>query len=196
MILVRYNGVIEGQVKMFYRKVDDELQLAIVLPHFAEALYTLVDRNRDYLREWLPWLDDTREQKHVEDFIKSVVAQMAEGRGLACVIVFQDNIVGVVSYNSTESSTGTGYIGYWLDKDHNGKGIMTKCVEELIEIGFDELGLRKVEIRCAVGNTKSRAIPERLGLKEEGVIRNSENLYGRYVDHVVYGVIKDEWRNR
>lgn len=170
--------------------------MAILLPHFAETLYTLVDRNRDYLREWLPWLDDTREEKDVRAFIKSAVTHMGDGRGLACLIVFQDNIVGVISCNSIESSTRTGYIGYWLDKDHTGKGIMTRCVEKLIEIGFDELGLRKVEIRCAVGNTKSRAIPERLGLKEEGVIRNAENLYGRYVDHVVYGVIKDEWRNR
>jgi len=179
---------------MFYREIDDELQLAIVMPHFAEALYAVVDRNRDYLRKWLPWLDDTREPKHVAEFIKSAVTQMADGRGLACVIVFQDNIVGVVSCNSIESSTRTGYIGYWLDEDHNGKGIMTKCVEEIIEIGFDELGLRKIEIRCAVGNTKSRAIPERLGLEEEGVIRNAENLYGRYVDHAVYGVLKDEER--
>ena len=178
---------------MFYRHIDDELQLAIILPLYAGALYTLVDQNRDYLREWLPWLDDTTQPKDVEDFIKSVVTQMADGRGLACIILFRDNIVGVVSYNSIVSSTKTGYIGYWLDQDHNGKGIMTRSVEKLIEIGFDELGLRKVEIRCAVGNTKSRAIPERLGLKEEAVIRNAENLYGRYVDHAVYGVMKDEW---
>jgi ribosomal-protein-serine acetyltransferase len=184
---------IEDKGKMFYREIDDELQLAMIMPHLAEALYTLVDRNRDYLREWLPWLDDTTEQRHVEDFIKSMVAQMADGRGLACLVVFRGNIVGVVSYNTIVSSTRTGYIGYWLDQDHNGKGIMTKSVEKLIEIGFDELGLRKVEIRCAVGNTKSRAIPERLGLKEEAVIRNAENLYGRYVDHAVYGVMKDEW---
>ena len=124
---------------MFYREVDDELRLAIIQPHFAEALYTLVDQNRNYLREWLPWLDDTREPKNVEGFIESAVTQMADGRGLACLVVFQDNIVGVVSYNSIDSSTKTGSIGYWLDQDHNGKGIMTKCVEKLVGIGFGEL---------------------------------------------------------
>ena len=179
---------------MFYREIDDELQLALIMPHYAEALYALVDQNRDYLREWLPWLDATTKQKDVEDFIKSAVTQMADGRGLTCLIVFQDNIVGVVSYNSIDASTQTGSIGYWLDQDHNGQGLMTRCVEKLIEIGFDELALRKLEIRCAVGNTKSRSIPERLGLKQEGVIRNSENLYGRYIDHAVYGVIVDEWK--
>jgi len=179
---------------MFYQDIDDELQLAIILPHHAAALYTLVDQNRDYLKEWLPWLDATTEQQHVAAYIKSAVAQMADGRGLTCLVVLQAKIVGVVSYNSIDSSTKTGSIGYWLDKDHNGKGLMTKSVEKLIEIGFGELGLRKVEIRCAVGNTKSRSIPERLGMKEEGVIRNTENLYGRYVDHVVYGMMRDEWK--
>ena len=178
---------------MFYREINPELKLAVNSPHFAEALYNLVDQNRDYLREWLPWLDRTTEQKDVETFIKSVTTQMAEGRGLTCLIIFQDNLVGVVSYNTIEASTKTGYIGYWLDQAHNGQGIMTKCVEKLIEIGFSELGLRKVEIRCAVGNTRSRSIPERLGLKKEGIIRNAENLYGRYVDHVVYGLLKNEW---
>jgi ribosomal-protein-serine acetyltransferase len=180
---------------MFYREINSELKLAVNLPHFAEVLYNLVNQNREYLKEWLPWLDDTTEQKDVEEFTKSVVSQMAEGRGLTCVVVFQDNIVGVVSYNSIEPSTKTGYIGYWLDKDHNGKGIMTKSVDKLIEIGFRELGLRKVEISCAVDNTKSRSIPERLGFKKEGVIRNAENLYGRYVDHVVYGLMKNEWES-
>ncbi len=179
---------------MFYREIDHDLKLAITLPHFAEELYNLVDKNRDYLKEWLPWLDANTKQKDTEDFIKSVVSQMAEGRGLNCVILFQKNIVGLVSYNTIEPSTRTGAIGYWLDKDHGKKGIMTKSVTKLIDIGFDELALRKVEIRCAVENTKSRAIPERLNLKEEGVIRNAENLYGRYVDHVVYGLLKDEWK--
>jgi ribosomal-protein-serine acetyltransferase len=178
---------------MFYRHVGDELQLAIILPHYAEALYALVDRNRAYLREWLPWLDNTTQPKDVQEFIKSALIQMADGRGLACLILFHDTIVGVVSYNPIDASTRTGQIGYWLDRDHSGQGIMTKCVATLIEIGFDELGLSKVEIRCALGNTKSRSIPERLGLKEEGVIRHAENLYGRYVDHAVYGVTKDEW---
>ena len=82
---------------MFYREINSELKLAVNLPHFAEVLYNLVNQNRDYLREWLPWLDDTTEQKDIEKFTKSVVSQMAEGRGFTCLIVYQDNIVGVVS---------------------------------------------------------------------------------------------------
>jgi len=44
-------------------------------------------------------------------------------------------------------------------------------------------------------NKKSRAIPKRLGFKEEGIIRQTEWLYDRFVDHVVYGMLIDEWQS-
>ena len=50
--------------------------------------------------------------------------------------------------------------------------------------------LNKIEIRVATENVKSRALPERFGFKEEGVIRDAEWLYDRYVDHVVYGLLR------
>ena len=83
-------------------------------------------------------------------------------------------------------------VGYWLAQEYNGKGIMTQSVRDLIRLGFDDYSLGRVEIRCAVENRKSRAIPERLGFKQEGTIRRAENLYGKYVDHVVYGLLRQE----
>lgn len=179
---------------MFYREIDPELKLAIALPHFVETLLNLIDQNRDHLRPWMPWLDDTTEPEHVEKFIKSTLSNLAEGKGLSSLIIFQDNLVGIVSYNFLDKNTLTGHLGYWLDKDHNGQGIMTKSVAKMIDIGFNDLGLRKVEIRCGVENTKSRAIPERLGFEEEGTLRNAENIFEKYIDHVIYGLMKDEWQ--
>jgi ribosomal-protein-serine acetyltransferase len=71
---------------------------------------------------------------------------------------------------------------------------MSQALETIIEYGFRDLKLNKIEIRVATENLKSRALPERFGFKEEGVIRDAEWLYDRYVDHVVYGLLQDEWR--
>jgi ribosomal-protein-serine acetyltransferase len=70
---------------------------------------------------------------------------------------------------------------------------MTKVVRALTDYALKELGLHKVEIRAAVGNKKSRSIPERLGFVNEGCIRQAEWLYDHYVDHVVYGILAEEW---
>jgi len=70
---------------------------------------------------------------------------------------------------------------------------MRKACRSLVEYAFDEWHLNRVEIRCAVGNTKSRAIPERLGFKSEGILREAEWLYDHYVDHIIYGMLARDW---
>jgi len=69
---------------------------------------------------------------------------------------------------------------------------MTSVVKEMVSIGFNEFGFNRIEIQCATDNTKSRAIPERLGFIQEGILRSSEKVNGRYLDHAVYGLLKNE----
>ena len=79
------------------------------------------------------------------------------------------------------------------DKSHQGKGIMTRVVKALIDYAFDQLALNRVEILVAFNNIKSRAIPERLGLKKEGYLRQAEWLHDHYVDLMIYAVLKKDW---
>jgi ribosomal-protein-serine acetyltransferase len=62
-----------------------------------------------------------------------------------------------------------------------------------VEAGFHELGLNRIEIRCATGNKRSRSVAERLGFKPEGILRQSEWLYDHYVDHAVYAMLHEEF---
>jgi ribosomal-protein-serine acetyltransferase len=71
---------------------------------------------------------------------------------------------------------------------------MTKSCIAYINYAFNELKLNRVEIRCAVENSKSRAIPEGLGFKNEGTIREAEWLYDHFVDHIVYGMLARDWK--
>ena len=84
-------------------------------------------------------------------------------------------------------------IGYWLGERYRGSGVMMKSCQAFVEYAFRKLNINRVEIRCAEKNLRSRAIPERLGFVNEGMIREAEWLYDHYVDHVVYGVLAREW---
>jgi ribosomal-protein-serine acetyltransferase len=66
---------------------------------------------------------------------------------------------------------------------------MTRAVKALIDHAFGELGLHRVEIRAAAENRRSRAIPERLGFEQEGILREAERVGERYQDLVVYGLL-------
>ena len=85
-------------------------------------------------------------------------------------------------------------IGYWLGKEYQGKGLITESCRLLINYAFDEYNLNRVEIRCATGNSKSCAIPERIGLTMEGVIRDGEWLYDHFVDLYLYSMLASRWK--
>jgi ribosomal-protein-serine acetyltransferase len=179
---------------MFERVIAKDLKLVFPQLYMAEELFQLIEENRDFLRAWLPWLDQSESVEDTRAFLKTAISQVANENGMQCVIVFKGSIAGMVGYHNIDNQTKVGQIGYWLSEAVNGKGIMTQCVKELITAGFVILELKKVEIHCAVNNTRSRAIPEKLSMKQEGIIRRAENLYGRFVDHVVYGILDTEWR--
>lgn len=178
---------------MFIHKIDDELSLKLPELRDAERVFELTDSSRGYLKEWLPWLDFTTEPKDTESFIKSGRGNYAEGKSLGVVIVFKGEIVGMGGFNDIDHTNKIAKIGYWLGKDYQGNGIMTRVARALTDYALNELKLNKVEIRCASGNSKSRSIPERLGFVQEGTIRQAEWLYDHFVDHVVYGVLAREW---
>ncbi|ANU15180.1 Ribosomal-protein-L7p-serine acetyltransferase [Planococcus halocryophilus Or1] len=179
---------------MFIHKIDEDLSLKVLEMRDAERIFSLTDVSREYLREWLPWLDFTTKVEDTRDFIKSGSSNFVEGKSLGAAILYKGEIVGVGGFNSINAANKTAYIGYWLGQEYQGKGIMTSVSKALTDYAFTELKLNKVEIRAAAENQKSRSIPERLGYKEEGTIRQAEWLYDHYVDHVVYGMLAEEWK--
>ncbi|MBU7595104.1 GNAT family protein [Metabacillus halosaccharovorans] len=178
---------------MFTYKMNDELSLKLVEVRDAEDVFELTNNSRTYLREWLPWLDTTTKLEDTISFIKSSLTGFAENRSLNTAILFKGKMVGIAGYNQINWSNKTAYIGYWLGEEFQGNGIMTEVAKALTDYAFNELNLNKVEIRAAVGNKKSRSIPERLNFVNEGCIRQAEWLYDHYVDHVVYGILAEEW---
>ena len=71
---------------------------------------------------------------------------------------------------------------------------MTNACRTLVTYAFHEWGLNKVEIHCAVGNIRSRAIPTRLGFTQEGSLREAEWVNDHFVDLVIYGMLAREWQ--
>lgn len=178
---------------MFLHKIDEDLSLKLIDLRDAEGVFELTNSSREYLREWLPWLDFTTKLEDTKAFIKNSLKGFPENKSLSTVILFKGEIVGIAGYNEINGSNKTAYIGYWLGEGFQGNGIMTRVARALTEYAFAELKLNKVEIRAAVENTKSRGIPERLGFVNEGSIRQAEWLYDHYVDHVVYGMLAGDW---
>lgn len=99
-------------------------------------------------------------------------------------------MVGFLAVDWTNRSTS---IGYWLADAAQGKGTMTRAVASLTDHALTGWQLNRVEIRADVDNRRSRAIPERLGFQQEGVLRQAARIGDRYVDHAVYAMLAADW---
>ncbi|SON48472.1 Putative ribosomal N-acetyltransferase YdaF (fragment) [Vibrio tapetis subsp. tapetis] len=111
---------------------------------------------------------------------------------MVCAMIYHDELVGNISFNSIDHNLKVAEIGYWLSEKQQGKGIITRSVSKLINMAFSDLGMDKVQIAAGEGNAPSRAVCERLGMKLEGIITNRENLNGRVINHAIYGLSKSD----
>lgn len=158
----------------------------------AEDSFAVVDAERDRLREWLPWVDGTTSADVTRAFFERVMHAAAETGELHATIRLDGGFVGHADLlvNPLQRS---GEVGYWLSASAVGRGVMTRVVAELFDIGFGDLDLHRIQLQAATGNVRSRAVAERLGMHYEGIRREAEELPQGFVDLAVYSTLVHEW---
>lgn len=179
---------------MFLIQIDAEIELRLLQQKNDDEIFRLVDRSRPYLGRFLPWVEGVASAEDYKQIIPLWLQQFADNKGFQSGIFYKGNFVGMIGFHPIDWGTNMTAIGYWLAEEHQGKGIMTCCCQKVMEIGFLEYGLNRLEIRCDPENVKSRAIPERLGFVQEGVLRKSTIQNGVYRDSVVYGLLRSEYK--
>lgn len=172
--------------------VTPEITLAIRSIEDAERTLQLINSNRAYLRNWLPWVDNVLTVEDCKQFIEQNIFDFQHGKGATYGIYYTGELVGLIGFHFFDKANRKTIIGYWLAKEYTGKGIMSKCVQYLTHDAFTRLELYRVEIHCAVGNGRSSAIPKRLGFTYEGTLRQDEWLYDHFVDVEVYSKLSTD----
>jgi ribosomal-protein-serine acetyltransferase len=180
---------------VFSHRVNEQTELRLIDRQHAAELFKLVDSNRGHLRRWQPQLDFLRSVGDAERAITVWQQQSAVNRAIYAGIWFNGRFCGMINHLSVDWLNRCAVLSYWLEAGHQGKGIMTACCRAFVGHGFNTWKLNRFTIECATENTRSRKIPERLGFKLEGIIRNIEWLHDHFADHAVYGLLHSEYIN-
>jgi ribosomal-protein-serine acetyltransferase len=179
---------------MFRLTIQDGVYLTLMEERHAGVIFAAVERDRAYLREWLPWVDLSTGADDVLKFIRTSLEQFANNEGMATGIWCDGEFAGTVGTHKIDWVNRKVEIGYWLASKFQGRGIVTAGARALTHHAFSEWKLNRVEIHCATGNEKSCAIAKRLGYRLEGVLREAQLLNGRYVDSNVFSMLAREWQ--
>jgi RimJ/RimL family protein N-acetyltransferase len=175
--------------------LGEGLVLSATTERDAPDAYAVVDAERDRLREWLPWVDATTSLAVERDFLIGIEQANAAGMGLHATIRQDGEFCGFVGLR-IDHMHRSAEVGYWLSGRYVGRGVMLRAVAAVFDAGFTTLGLHRMELLAAVGNARSRAIAERLGMTLEGVRREAEELATGFVDLAMYAVLVQDWPGR
>lgn len=178
---------------MFSVQITKDTTIQIIEERHSEEFFALVQKNYDRLLHWCPWLDEVETVEKTRAFIRGKLALFGDGNGFTAGFFDDGALVGVIALEYIDKANKVTEIGYWLSAESEGKGLIIATCRNLIDYAFKTLNLNRVQIRCASENARSRAIPEKLGFKQEGVIRQAEKLHDRYVDLITYGLLASEW---
>ena len=150
----------------------------------APDIFASIDTQRRYLGRWLPFVADTH---RIEQTRQVVAGMLADTANPVFTLRSGNAFAGLIGFKSADSTTRTIEIGYWLRSEFQGRGIMTSAVQALCRLAFEEMGMERIEIRCALGNYRSNRIPQRLGFALDRVEVRGERLAdGEFVDLNVY----------
>jgi ribosomal-protein-serine acetyltransferase len=180
----------------FRLDIGDGVALALLERDDADALAALVRENDEHLAPWFPWVAGASTETTRAFIEERALPALAGGHGFESGIVVEGRIVGTFGVHSVDLERGSAELGYWLAHAFEGRGLVTRASEAVIHVLFEERGFERVEVRADVVNARSRAVPERLGFRHEATLRRTLWNGRDAVDVAVYGLLRDEWRQR
>ncbi len=164
----------------------------------ARDLFEAVAESRDHLRPWMPFADAHQAIEESRDWIIHTIAQWLMRDDLTVGIweAASKRYLGGTGYHPHDWGIGSFEIGYWIRVSAEGHGYITEAMRLLTDYAFNALKAKRLEIRCDERNTRSAAIPRRLGFVQEGCLRNNTTTPdGKLRSTLVFSLVPGEWPN-
>jgi ribosomal-protein-alanine N-acetyltransferase len=174
----------------------------------AVAWREVRDRNCDWLRPWeatTPPGSLSLRQPSFRQMVRYLRGEASAGRMLPFIVTYDGRLVGQLTVAGiTWGSLCSAHVGYWVDQDVAGRGVMPTAVALVVDHCFFTVGLHRVEVNIRPENTASRRVVEKLGFREEGIRPRYLHIDGGWRDHICYALtvedaprgVLNRWRTR
>src|SRR5690606_26866218 len=164
------------------------------------AWASLREESRDYLQPWEPaWAEDDLTRAAFRRRLGVYAREMEQGTAWP-LFVFDpadEALLGAITLSNIRRGVAeTGTLGYWIGRPSAGRGVGTAAVRAMLAHAFGSLGLHRVEAACVPTNHASHRVLEKAGFRQEGVARAYLKINGRWADHLLFGVLQDEFDAR
>jgi ribosomal-protein-serine acetyltransferase len=160
----------------------------------ASSLYEAVRESLAEVSRWLPWCHENYSIEESREFTSSR-AMASQGDEWYSFAVFEregGRFLGGVGLNFINRVHQMANLGYWVRTSAAGRGVATSATRAAARFGFEQLGLRRIEIVAAVDNIPSQRVAEKAGAAREGVLRQRLLICGKSMDAVLFSLVRED----
>jgi ribosomal-protein-alanine N-acetyltransferase len=161
-----------------------------------EAWALLRQQSFAYLQPWEPtWPEDDLSRAAFRRRLSIYGREMEAGNAWPFFVFREPDraLVGAITLSNVRHGVAeTGTLGYWIARDHAGRGHATAAVRAVVAHAFEDLGLHRVDAACVPANAASRRVLEKAGFELEGQARAYLKINGAWADHLLFGCVNDE----
>jgi RimJ/RimL family protein N-acetyltransferase len=172
----------------------DRLFIRMPMPGDGKAVYESIKASTADLKPWMPFAQKEQSEEDVEINIREAHIKFLKREDLRLLVFHKETgeLIASSGLHRIDWDVPKFEIGYWIDTRYSGKGYMSEAVKGISDYAFNELHARRIEIRCDSRNTKSRAIPKRLGYTLDAILQNDDiSVDGKQLrDTCIYAKIK------
>jgi RimJ/RimL family protein N-acetyltransferase len=179
-----------------FQKTFDKYSISFLCENDTKEYFQFVDRNREWIRTYFPrTIASTKTESETKSYLTGLLEQMEEKRFYSFLIRDSGNqIVGTVFLKDLDWNAMKAEIGFFVDKDHEKRGIISRSVSLIAGYCFEELALNKLYMRIAVSNQASISVAEKNGFLCEGILRSDfKTSESELIDTLYYGLLKEDY---
>ncbi|WP_142828479.1 GNAT family N-acetyltransferase [Planococcus soli] len=152
--------------------------------------------SQEIVSQYQPWGPNSPQEtkRYITDVLQQQLEQPRTGFTFAIVWKGTGRVIGAGELSAIDTTNRSGEIGYILHPDYWRIGIASEAALLLLEFGFEEKELHRIEARCDPGNIGSQKVLEKVGMKKEGQLRQNLRMNNGWRDSLLYGILEDEWK--
>ena len=158
------------------------------------------EKNRTYLKPYEPqWGANALEKDFFARRLKRQAREWDLGQACAFVILNRENnlLIGGMNINNIcRGAAQFASLGYWIDEDHQGQGLMQEAMQLTLRYCFMDLNLHRINCACLTHNARSKNLLTKAGFSEEGKAEKYLQIDGRWQDHLLFGLTREAWLSR
>ncbi len=173
--------------------VGEGVSLAVLLPEDLDELWSLIERNRAALTYWFPAKPQWASRAALGEEYVLWYSRLASEPGYTLAIRGPEGMAGLIWHSRVNERHGWCELGYWLDGEAQGQGLVTQAVRAMTEFSMRELGMHRVEVCASPMNVRSCAVPERLGFTREAVLKSRWDMADGRHDQVMYALLREQF---